>query len=181
MKATRLALVLGVVIAAVAATSALAMTGNPLSKHGAKERQHKQAAALGKKLGIAPSRVSRALGEIRGERRDARRTRRAAELGKRLGVSPAAAKTALSKGVAAAKAAGKGNKPGKAFRAAVAKELGKSPEEVGKALKAVRTAKLLKRLEAAERNGAVSGKRADRLRKKIESGKHGRKVAGALR
>lgn len=181
MRVTRVALVLGVVIAAVAATSALAVTGNPLAKHDAKARHQKQAEALGKKLGIAPSKVSRALSEIRNDRRNARQDARAAALATRLGVSPTAAKAALQKGVAAAKAAGKGHKPGKAFRAAVAKELGKSPAEVGKALKAVRKSALLKRLDSAERDGTIPKKRADRLRKRIESGKTGRKVAGALR
>lgn len=181
MRNTRLVVMLGVVVAALAASSALAVTGNPLAKKDANDRQQRQAAALGKKLGIPPSKVSKALSEIHADRREARQTRRASELAKRLGVSPTAARNALAKGRDAAQAAGKGNKPGKAFRAAVAKELSKRPAEVGKALKGMRKAKLTERLSTAERNGTITKKRADKLRKRIASGKLGPKVAGAVR
>lgn len=181
MRNTRLVVVLGVLVAALAASSALAVTGNPLTRKDSNDRQQRQAAALGKKLGIAPSKVSKALSEIHADRREARRTRRASELAKHLGVSPTAARNALAKGRGAARAAGKSTKPGKAFRAAVAKELGKSPAEVGEALKGMRRTKLTERLSAAERNGTITKKRADKLRKRIASGKLGPKVAGALR
>lgn len=172
---------LGALLAATAATTAVALPGGaaPAEKK-AEQHREAQAKALGQKLDIAPSRVETALSQIRGERREKVQGARAAALGKRLGVSAATAERGLEKGIAARKSA-TGKERGKAFRAAVAKETGKSEDQVKKAMKAVAKEFLTKRLATAEKNGTISKERAAKVREKIRSGKLGPKVRKALR
>lgn len=182
MKVTKTAIGLALVLAVSGATVAFALPkGN--DKHAATEkRQAQRAKELGAKLDVPASRVQRAMADVHGDHREANQTRRAAVLGSKLGVSADSARHALAAGMSARKAAsGSKKERGKAFRAAVAKDLGKSESQVRTALKATAKEMITGRLDRAERSGTIPRKRAEKLRKRIESGKGGRRVRQALR
>lgn len=182
MTKTKTGAALGALLAVSAATTAVALPGgaDTAKQKRAEQRQEAQAKALGQKLDIPASRVETALTQIRTERREKLQDARAAAVGQKLGVSTATAERALEKGVAARRAA-TGKERAKAFRAAVAKETGKSEAQVRKAMKAVAQQMLTRRVDAAEKNGTLTEKRADKLRERIRSGKVGPKVRRALR
>lgn len=182
MKVTKTAIGLALVLAIGVATVAFALP-NDKGKHAAAEkRQAQRAKELAGKLDLPASRVQRAMAAVRSDHQKANRKRRAAVLGSKLGVSADSAEHALDAGMAARKgASGEKKERGKAFRAAVAKDLGKGETEVSKALKSTAKEVVTARLDQAVKSGMIPKKRAEKLRKRIDSGKVGPRVRRALR
>lgn len=183
----------GVLALAAGTTAIAAPGGGPLGLLGDREERHgEEAQALGKKLGVAPRRVERALHEVRRERREARQDAFAAELAKRLDVPAADAERALERGFAATrpelrrgfergKRSERGEQPNRGARAerrerrdelagAIAGELDKSPGEVTRALGAIRAERIEQRLGEAVRAGRLTEGQADEILERAKSG-----------
>jgi len=170
------------VLALAAGTTALAAPrGGPLGLFGDDgDRRAEQAEALGKKLGVDPARVDRAMQEVHQERHEARQDEMAKALAARLNVSQADAERALERAFAAKRAEferapepGAGPDRGEhrgGLAKAIAVELDKTPAEVKKALTAIRRERFEVRLAEAVKEGRITQKQADEIRKQMKSG-----------
>jgi len=169
---------------ATGATAIAAPGGGPLGVFGDRDdHRAEQAQALGKKLGVDPARVDRALREVHQERREGRRGEMAAALAKKLGVPQADTERALEKAFAAKRAGFErgresGERPERGERGkrrdelakAVATELDKTPEEVKKALTAIRQERFEARLAEGVKDGRITANRAEEIREQMKSG-----------
>ena len=173
------------VLALAAGTTAIAATGGgPLGLFGDRDdHRAEEAQALGKKLGVDPARVDRAMQEVHQERRDARRDEMSAALAKKLGVPQADVARALDKAFAAKRAEfdrarESGQRPDRGERGehrdelarAVAAEVNKPPEEVQKALEAVHQERFEVRLAEGVKEGRITEKQADEIRREMKPG-----------
>lgn len=181
---------------AAGATALAAPAGGPLGMfedHDQHRDEH--ARALGKKLGVEPARVSRALDEVQREHQEAREDEMAKALAERLDVSRTAAERALEKAFAATRPGlesrrvevlpvprrdevpPEGGKRAKVvdhhadLAAAIAKELEKSAGEVERALKEIHTERIREHLAQAVEAGGLGAHQAKGIEKRAESGR----------
>ena len=151
-------------------TTAIAATGGgPLGLLGDRDdHRAEEAQALGRKLGVDPAKVDRAMQEVHQERRNARRDEMSAALAKKLGVPQADVARALDKAFAAKRAEfdrgresgerpdrGERRKHRGALAKAVATEVDKTPAEVEKALRAVHHERFEARLAEGVKEGRI--------------------------
>jgi hypothetical protein len=171
-------LVLGVGATAVGAPAGHGPLGEVFGPDP-QERRAEQARDLAKELKLPEDRVRRAIDRVGEKRQAEHRAEKAKELAKALDVSEAAATKALEKGRAALEKQFQGRRdrrqlrPGAAHRAfvkAIAEELDKGPAEVRKALNAARAAKLDAKLDEAVKEGRLTQKQADAIKKRAERG-----------
>lgn len=143
------------------------------------ERRAEQARDLAKELKLPEQRVRQAIDRVGEKRRAAHRAQRAKVLAKRLDVSQADAARALAKGHEALRKEleSSGARPGlrphrtrDAFLRAVAGELDKGLEEVRKALQDIRRDRLNAELARAVKEGKLTQKQADQVKKHAEKG-----------
>lgn len=173
----------GVLALGVGATAVAAPGGNgPLGGvfgPDREEQQAEQARDLAKELHLPANRVRRAIERVGDKRRAEHRAEMAKALAKELGVSQADAAKALGKGRAALEKQFQSQRRQRRFRPraandafvkAIADELDKSTEEVRKALKAARREKLDAKLDEAVKEGRLTQKQADQIKKRAEQG-----------
>jgi AraC-like DNA-binding protein len=171
-------LVLGVGATAVAAPGGHGPLGGVFGPDP-QERRAEQARDLAKELKLPEDRVRRAIDRVGEKRQAEHRAEKAKELAKALGVSEAAATKALEKGRAALEKQFEGQRDRQRFRPraahgafvkAIAEELDKSPAEVRRALNAARRAKLDAKLDEAVKEGRLTQKQADAIKKRAQQG-----------
>ena len=178
-------------IAIAAVVGALAVGGTALAAGGAGpfggDRDHNDAQLakdLASKLhGVSPSEVQSAIGQVRDERRAERRKQQTAAIAAELdGVSQSDVEKALGKLEAKHERSERSERPGArpgfgkrrdGFAADLAKELGKSPADVRKALRAARTKQFKAQLDQAVKDGRLSRAQADKIEKRFEKGPPG--------
>lgn len=166
-------------LALAAGTAAIAAPGGgPLGlfKEG-DDRRADQAQALGKKLGVDPARVERALDEVHRERHEAREAEMARALAERLKVPQADAERALERAFAAKRDGREGppepgerRERGGAMAQAIATELDKTPEQVKEALTAIRRERFETRLAEGVKEGRITEDQAKEIREQAEAG-----------
>jgi hypothetical protein len=173
----------GVLALGVGATAVAAPGGNgPLGGMFGPDRegrQAEQARDLAKELHLPENRVRRAIERVGDKRRAEHRAEMAKALAKQLGVSQADAAKALDKGRTALEKQFQSQRQQHRFRPraandafvkAIAGELNKSTEGVRKALKAARREKLDGKLDEAVKEGRLTQKQADQIKKRAEQG-----------
>jgi hypothetical protein len=185
-------------IAIVAVVGALAVGGTALAAGGGGllggDRDQNDALLakdLASKLhGVSSSEVQTALGQVRDERRSERRKQAAAAIAAELdGVSQGDVEKALAKLEASHERAERSEQPGQGpgfgrrgdrvgrrgdgFAAALAKELGKSPADVRKALRAARTKQFKAQLDQAVKDGRLTQAQANQIEKRFKNGPPG--------
>lgn len=175
----------GVLALGVGATAVAAPNGDgPLGGVFGPDRQERkaeQAKDLAKELNLPEARVRKAIERVGEKRRAEHQAERAKELAKRLGVSESDAAKALAKGREALRKefqANRGQNNGmppfrgahQAFLKAVAGELHKSTAEVKKALEDIRKDKLDAALAEAVKDGRLTQKQADEIKKRAAQG-----------
>jgi hypothetical protein len=181
-KKTVAASVAGVLALAAGATAIAAPGGGPLDLFDdGGDRRAEQAQALGKKLGVDPARVDRAVGEIHRERHEAREDEMAEGLAERLDVPQADAERALERAFAAKRerregppvprARPKRGERGSGLAKAIAAQLDKKPEEVRKALMEIRQERFAARLAEAVKERRITEGQAKEIREQAESGR----------
>jgi hypothetical protein len=185
-------------IAIAAVVGAVAVGGTALAAGGGGliggDRDQKDAQLakdLAAKLhGVSPSEVQTALGQVRDQRQAERRKQEAAAIAAELdGVSQADVEKALAKleakherSESTERGAGKPGfgprrrgfgRPGNGFAAALAKELGKKPADVRKALQAARKKQFKQQLDQAVKDGRLTQAQADQIAKRAANGPPG--------
>ncbi len=167
---------------AVAGTALAAGGGGPLGfMGGGRDQQDAQLAKdLASKLnGVSPAQVQKALGQVRDERMTKRRNEEASAIAAELdGVSNSDVEKALAK-VEAKHERTEGQGDRRSFRrelrrddfaAGLAAELHKTTAEVQKALQAARKKQFNARLDQAVKNGRITQKQADQIKKNFANG-----------
>jgi hypothetical protein len=143
------------------------------------ERKAEQARDLAKELNLPEDRVRRAIDRVGEKRREEHRAEMAKALAKQLGVSEADAAKALDKGRQALEKQFQSQRDRRQFRPraaneafvkAIADELNKSTDEVRKALKTARREKMNAKLDEAVKEGRLTQKQADEIKKRAERG-----------
>ena len=143
------------------------------------ERKAEQARDLAKELKLPEDRVRRAIDRVGEKHRAEHRAEMAKALAKQLDVSEADAAKALDSGRQALEKQFQSQRDRRQFRPraaneafvkAIADELNKSTDEVRKALKAARRAKLNGKLDEAVKEGRLTQKQADEIKKRAEQG-----------
>jgi len=143
------------------------------------ERRTEQARDLAKELKLPEQRVRQAIDRVGDKRRAEHQAERAKELAKRLDVSEEDASQALEKGREALRKEFESNRGRQgprprgarnAFLKVVAAELDKSTEEVRKALQDIRKDRLNAKLAEAVKEGRLTQKQADQIKKQAEKG-----------
>ena len=171
-------LALGIAATAVAAPSGDGPLGGVFGP-SPQERRAEQASDLAQELKLPEDRVRRAIDRVGDKRRAEHQAEKAKELAKRLGVSEADAAKALAKGHEALRKEFQGQRNGRNFRPraghdafikAIAEELNKSTEDVKKALKDIRQDRLTAELAEAVKEGRMTQKQADEIKKRAEQG-----------
>jgi hypothetical protein len=171
-------LALGVGATAVAAPSGDGPLGGVFGP-SPQERRAEQARDLAKELNLPEDRVRRAIDRVGDKRRAEHQAGKAKELAKRLGVSEEAAAKALAEGRQALRKQFEGQRDRRQFRpragrdafvTAVAEELNKSTDEVKKALEGIRRDRLNAKLAEAVKEGRLTQKQADEIKKRAEQG-----------
>lgn len=175
--------VLALAAGATAITAIAAPGGGPLGLlGGGEDRRTEEAQALGKKLGVDPARVSRALEEVHRERHAARQAEMAKALAEKLDVPPAEAERALQAAFAAKpqtrrdraddqgerRDRGERERDGGPLVDALAKELGKSRAEVKKALDEIHQERFEAKLAEAVKEGQISEDQAKEIRERAK-------------
>ncbi|CAN5628888.1 hypothetical protein BH24ACT24_BH24ACT24_11250 [soil metagenome] len=166
-------------LAAAGATAIAAPGGGPLGLFDdGGDRRAEQAQALGRKLGVDPARVDRALREIHRERREAREDELATGLAERLDVPRADAERALEGAFSAKRDRREGppqsgSRPerGGGLAKAIAAQLDRKPEEVRKALMEIRQERFAARLAEAVKERRITEGQAKEIREQAESGR----------
>jgi hypothetical protein len=170
---------------AVAGTALAAGGGGPLGfMNGGRDQQDARLAKdLASKLnGVSPAQVQKALGQVRDERMAKRRKEEASAIAAELdGVSTADVEKALTKLEAKhERSESQGNR--RSFRrglrrddfaAGLATELHKSTADVQRALQAARKKQFDASLAQAVKNGRITQKQADQIKKNFQNGRHG--------
>jgi hypothetical protein len=174
-----------IAIAAASATllaggTAIAATGGHPLERVFGDRDAELADELAQRLdGVSADEVEKALEDIRSDKHDERRKAKAAALAKHLdGVSTAEAERALEK--VEAQLFAERPREGRGFRrgfhrvdlvAELAKELGKSEREVRRAFRAAHKERFDAMLDEAVKEGRLTEKQADAIRKRFEDGR----------
>lgn len=148
--------------------------------NGGRDQQDARLAKdLASKLnGVSPAQVQKALGEVRDERMAKRRNEEASAIAAELdGVSTSDVEKALTKLEAKHE---RSDRPGDrrsfrrdGFAAGLAAELHKSTADVQKALQAARKKQFDARLDQAVKNGRITQKQADQIKKNFQNGPPG--------
>jgi len=152
--------------------------------NGGRDRQDARLAKdLASKLnGVSPAQVQKALGQVRDERMAKRRNEEASAIAAELdGVSTSDVEKALTKLEAKHE---RSDNPGDrrsfrrglrrdGFAAGLAAELHKSTADVQKALQAARKKQFDARLDQAVKNGRITQKQADQIKKNFQNGPPG--------
>jgi hypothetical protein len=173
-------------IAVAAAAGALAVGGTAIAAPGdgplgglfrgdEKDRQAEFARDLASKLdGVSAAQVQKALGEVRRERQTEARTDLAKALAAKLDVSTDDVEKALQKGEDQARRSfQRGERPRATFVETLAKELDKSESDVRKAFRAIQRDHINRELDEAVKEGRLTEKQADRIRRRAEQGPPG--------
>jgi hypothetical protein len=173
----------GVLALGVGATAVAAPNGDgPLGGvfgPDRQERQAEQARDLAKELKLPEERVRKAIDRVGEKRRAEHQAERAKALAKRLGVSEDDAKQALAKGREALRKQFQSQRNNRnfdpraghdAFVAAIAKQLDKSTDEVKTALEDIRKDHLNAELAEAVKDGRLTQKQADAIKKRAAKG-----------
>ena len=171
-------LALGVGATAVAAPSGDGPLGGVFGP-SPQERRAEQARDLAKELKLPADRVRRAIDRVGEKRRQEHQAEKAKQLAKRLGVSEEDAERALGKGREALRKQFESQRNRRQFRPgvgrdsfvkAIAEELDKSTDEVKKALEDIRKDRLNAELAEAVKEGKLTQKQADQIKKRAEKG-----------
>ncbi len=143
------------------------------------ERRAEQAQDLAKELNLPENRVRRAIDRVGEKRRAEHQAEKAKELAKRLGVSEDDAAKALAKGREALRKEFQSQRSRRSFRPraghdafieAIAESLDKRTDEVKKALKDIRQDRLDAELAEAVKEGRLTQKQADEIKKRADQG-----------
>jgi hypothetical protein len=169
-------------IAVAAAAGALAVGGTAIAAQGhgplgvfggdGKDRQAEFARDLASKLdGVSAAQVQRALDEVRKERQSEHRTELAKALASKLDVPSDDVEKALVKAEDQARRSfQRGQPPRDPLVQTLAKELDKSEADVRKAFQAVQRDHIDRELDQAVKEGRLTEKQADTIRKRAEQG-----------
>lgn len=171
-------------IAIAAAVGALAVGGTAIAAPGGgplggllrgdpEERQAELARDLASKLdGVSAGQIERALGQVRRERRAERHREMARGLASKLdGVSVEEAQRALERSHAQMRERFRSGRPPETGPfALLAKELGKSRQEVRRAFREIHRERLDRELDQAVKEGRLTREQADRIGRHAEHG-----------